>query len=49
MGFPFQGLPFAMAELVARVEARLRGAPPRSAAREAYRFGDVVVDFSTRR
>ena len=39
--------PFAMAELVARVEARLRGAPPRSVAREAYRFGDVVVDFGS--
>jgi two-component system alkaline phosphatase synthesis response regulator PhoP len=37
--------PFAMAELLARIEARLRrpGAePPRPG---AYRFGDVVVDF----
>src|SRR5262245_33310412 len=38
--------PFDMAELLARIEARLR---PRAAAavqpREAYRFGDVHVDF----
>jgi two-component system alkaline phosphatase synthesis response regulator PhoP len=38
--------PFAMAELVARVEARLRSAIPRApASSEAYRFGDVQVDF----
>jgi two-component system alkaline phosphatase synthesis response regulator PhoP len=38
--------PFAMAELLARVEARLRRPP--AAARpssEAHQFGDVVVDF----
>ena len=38
--------PFAMAELLARVEARLRD--PRGAdagPRDAYRFGDVHVDF----
>lgn len=36
--------PFAMAELLARVEARLRG-PRAAGSREAYRFGDVHVDF----
>ena len=38
--------PFAMAELLARVEARLRR--PRGRRRRgrgAYRFGDVMVDF----
>ena len=38
--------PFAMSELLARVEARLRREPP--AAREAsegYRFGEIDVDF----
>jgi two-component system alkaline phosphatase synthesis response regulator PhoP len=38
--------PFAMSELLARVEARLRrptSAAPQAA--EAYRFGDVEVDF----
>jgi two-component system, OmpR family, alkaline phosphatase synthesis response regulator PhoP len=39
--------PFAMAELVARVEARLRGALPRAPSRESYRFGDVQVDFGS--
>jgi two-component system, OmpR family, alkaline phosphatase synthesis response regulator PhoP len=38
--------PFAMAELLARVEARLRPRAARPAsARDAYRFGDVHVDF----
>jgi two-component system, OmpR family, alkaline phosphatase synthesis response regulator PhoP len=39
--------PFAMAELVARVEARLRTrqAPAASAPHEAYAFGAVRVDF----
>jgi two-component system alkaline phosphatase synthesis response regulator PhoP len=40
--------PFAMAELLARVEARLRprsGPPSPAGPREAYRFGDVQVDF----
>jgi two-component system alkaline phosphatase synthesis response regulator PhoP len=38
--------PFAMAELLARVEARLRRqTPAASQAAEAYRFGDVEVDF----
>jgi two-component system, OmpR family, alkaline phosphatase synthesis response regulator PhoP len=36
--------PFAMAELVARVEARLRNRPA-AAAGDAYAFGDVRVDF----
>jgi len=38
--------PFAMSELLARVEARLRREPPapRDPA-EGYRFGDVEVDF----
>ena len=42
--------PFEMAELLARVEALLRrgavlaGAPPTAAA-DAFRFGDVTVDF----
>jgi two-component system, OmpR family, alkaline phosphatase synthesis response regulator PhoP len=36
--------PFAMAELVARVEARLRNRPA-AAADDAYAFGDVRVDF----
>ena len=38
--------PFAMSELLARVEARLRreGGPPREPF-EGYRFGDVEVDF----
>jgi two-component system, OmpR family, alkaline phosphatase synthesis response regulator PhoP len=38
--------PFDMAELLARVEARLRRRPTGQAfAREAYRFGEVQVDF----
>jgi two-component system alkaline phosphatase synthesis response regulator PhoP len=38
--------PFEMAELLARVEARLRARPPASATqRDAYRFGTVEVDF----
>jgi two-component system, OmpR family, alkaline phosphatase synthesis response regulator PhoP len=38
--------PFAMAELLARVEARMRGGPAAGLARpDAYRFGDVNVDF----
>jgi two-component system alkaline phosphatase synthesis response regulator PhoP len=38
--------PFAMAELLARVEARLRGpAGPGGGRRDAYRFGDVYADF----
>jgi len=38
--------PFAMAELLARVEARLRQRSPSQAGpREAYRFGGVQVDF----
>jgi two-component system alkaline phosphatase synthesis response regulator PhoP len=38
--------PFAMAELLARIEARLRVPPAAQAgARDAYRFGDVHVDF----
>jgi DNA-binding response OmpR family regulator len=38
--------PFAMAELLARVEARLRHQPAQGGApAEAYRFGDVCVDF----
>jgi two-component system, OmpR family, alkaline phosphatase synthesis response regulator PhoP len=40
--------PFAMAELLARVEARLRTAgPARQTSRDAYRFGDVHVDFAS--
>jgi len=39
--------PFAMAELVARVEARLRGSIARTAPRGGYRFGDVSVDFGS--
>jgi two-component system alkaline phosphatase synthesis response regulator PhoP len=38
--------PFAMSELLARVEARLRReAPPSVPFADAYRFGDVEVDF----
>ena len=38
--------PFEMAELLARVEARLRARPPAAVTqREAYRFGAVEVDF----
>ncbi len=38
--------PFEMAELVARIEARLRRAPPRApAAVDGYQFGGVRVDF----
>jgi two-component system, OmpR family, alkaline phosphatase synthesis response regulator PhoP len=38
--------PFAMAELMARVEARLRSRPtPAGPSRDAYRFGAVHVDF----
>lgn len=39
--------PFEMAELVARIEARLRRLPAPGAAtfRESYDFGDVHVDF----
>jgi two-component system alkaline phosphatase synthesis response regulator PhoP len=40
--------PFAMAELVARVEARLRTTgTPGSSTRGAYRFGPVQVDFTS--
>jgi two-component system alkaline phosphatase synthesis response regulator PhoP len=40
--------PFAMAELLARVAARLRGpAAARAASRDAYRFGDVHVEFTS--
>jgi two-component system alkaline phosphatase synthesis response regulator PhoP len=38
--------PFAMAELLARVEARLRPAAPLGGSREAYQFGEVRVDFA---
>lgn len=38
--------PFEMMELLARVEARLRrAAPPATVDAEAYRFGNVQVDF----
>jgi two-component system alkaline phosphatase synthesis response regulator PhoP len=38
--------PFEMAELLARLEALLRrGAPPRAAAPDAFRFGNIAVDF----
>jgi two-component system alkaline phosphatase synthesis response regulator PhoP len=38
--------PFAMAELLARVEARLRApAAASEARRDAHRFGDVLADF----
>lgn len=37
--------PFEMAELLARVEARLRRSTGRSKAPLRYRFGDVEVDF----
>jgi two-component system alkaline phosphatase synthesis response regulator PhoP len=39
--------PFAMAELLARVEARMRREtpPPARDAAEGYRFGDIDVDF----
>jgi two-component system alkaline phosphatase synthesis response regulator PhoP len=38
--------PFAMAELAARVEARLRGKAAGAMPRDVYRFGDVHVDFA---
>jgi two-component system alkaline phosphatase synthesis response regulator PhoP len=38
--------PFAMSELLARVEARLRREPPAPReASEGYRFGEIDVDF----
>ncbi|MBI1872301.1 MAG: response regulator transcription factor [Acidobacteria bacterium] len=38
--------PFEMAELVARIEARLRRSPASGlVSREAYQFGDIRVDF----
>jgi two-component system alkaline phosphatase synthesis response regulator PhoP len=37
--------PFEMAELLARVEARLRAGAPAPAPRHVYRFGPVQVDF----
>jgi two-component system, OmpR family, alkaline phosphatase synthesis response regulator PhoP len=38
--------PFAMAELLARVEARLRKYPDQESPKtDGYRFGDVCVDF----
>ena len=37
--------PFAMAELLARIEARLRRKEAHAPRPGAYRFGDVVVDF----
>ena len=37
--------PFAMAELLARIEARLRRKEREAPRSGAYRFGDVVVDF----
>jgi two-component system alkaline phosphatase synthesis response regulator PhoP len=38
--------PFEMAELVARIEARLRRTPPAApGAGDGYQFGDVRVDF----
>jgi two-component system alkaline phosphatase synthesis response regulator PhoP len=37
--------PFEMAELLARVETRLRRRGERPVARASYRFGSVVVDF----
>jgi two-component system alkaline phosphatase synthesis response regulator PhoP len=37
--------PFEMAELVARVEARLRCGGARTGAPQSYRFGTVEVDF----
>ena len=37
--------PFAMAELLARIEARLRRKEADAPRPGAYRFGDVVVDF----
>jgi two-component system alkaline phosphatase synthesis response regulator PhoP len=37
--------PFAMAELLARIEARLRRKEAEAPKPGAYRFGDVVVDF----
>jgi two-component system alkaline phosphatase synthesis response regulator PhoP len=37
--------PFAMAELLARIEARLRRKEAETPPPGAYRFGDVVVDF----
>jgi two-component system, OmpR family, alkaline phosphatase synthesis response regulator PhoP len=36
--------PFEMAELLARIEALLRRSPPAQST-EAYRFGDIAVDF----
>jgi two-component system, OmpR family, alkaline phosphatase synthesis response regulator PhoP len=36
--------PFAMAELLARIEARVRRAPSRASSR-VHRFGDVTVDL----
>ena len=40
--------PFAMAELLARVEARLRApGAARAMSRDAYRFGTVHVDFAS--
>jgi DNA-binding response OmpR family regulator len=45
----FLGKPFAVAELLARVRARLRSAPPRPAASRWLRAGPVRLDLSRRR
>jgi two-component system, OmpR family, alkaline phosphatase synthesis response regulator PhoP len=37
--------PFEMAELLARIEAKLRRAPAAAKPAEGYQFGDVRVDF----
>lgn len=37
--------PFEMVELLARIEAKLRRAPPASQPAEGYQFDDVRVDF----
>ena len=37
--------PFEMAELLARIEAKLRRAPAAPRPAEGYRFGDIAMDF----
>jgi two-component system, OmpR family, alkaline phosphatase synthesis response regulator PhoP len=37
--------PFAMAELLARIEARVRQRPAETPKPGSYRFGDVTIDF----
>ncbi len=37
--------PFEMVELLARIEAKLRRAPPRPTSTDGHQFGDIHIDF----